>query len=183
MWRLAVLMACAVMAGCGTTFNVDSVARLDSGLSALDFNDVSDQYEDRPTFVNLVERGEDGQLLSIKVDFFGKDSHLYIPVESASDLLSFIDKYEKWQALAIQRDEQLEKTIGKTAGWGAFQLEAKFFSGSVGHHFFVVRQCAVGCRQIEDFYFDLEGAKTLRALLLDMKEGRLEPLNVDAIYQ
>ncbi len=185
MLRTAILLCLVVLSGCTGSLKPNSETRLDTPLTVRDFNDVSDQYSARPTFVSLVERYQTGMMLSIKVDMFGTDSHLYIPEQAVPELLPFIDKYFEWEKLASSRGDQLDKEIGTAQGWGAFKLKAHFFSGNVDRHFLAIRQCALGCfggEGDEEFYFDREEAKVLRELMVDLRDGNLKMLNTDEVY-
>lgn len=185
--RVLIFGACllALLAGCTGSLKPNAATRLDTPLVVRDFNDASDQYAARPTFVSLVERYQTGMMLSIKVDLYGTNAHLYIPEQSVAELLPLIDKYLEWEALAMERGDQLQKEIGAAPGWGAFKLNLLFFSGAMGSHFLVVRQCALGCFGGEgdySFYFDREGAQQLRDLAVDLRDGNLKMLDVDKVY-
>ena len=182
----ALMLSTLLVAGCTGAIQPNTETRLDSELAVLDFNDSADAYLERPTFVSLVERYGSGKMLSIKVDLYGTDSHLYVPLESSADVTSMIDKYLSWQETATERGDQIEKEISTVDGWGAFKLKGIFFSGGVGRHFLVINQCAMGCigASSEDyFYFDKSNAQHFKKLIHDMQSGRLKMLDVDSIYK
>ena len=186
MKKIILLMVMAALSGCMGSVKSGSETRLDTPLVIRDFNDVSDDYAARPTFVSVVERHQSGKMLSIKVDLFGADSHLYIPEEAVPSLLPMVDKYLEWEAMASERGDQLDKEIGSVSGWGAFKLKLHFFSGNVDWHYLVIRQCAFTCMGAESedaFYFDRKGAEDLRRLLVQLGDGSLQTLNTDEVYQ
>lgn len=172
--------------GCAGSIQSGTETRLNSDLRASDYNDASDQYTERPTFVSKVERIGTGEMLWIKVDQYGTDENLYIPIQSVPELTSAIDKYFEWEAKAKSRGDQIDKKIAKINGWAQFKLDTLFFSASPESHYFVIRQCVLGCLSADatdEFYFNRENSSKLKMLLSDFDSGNLKSLDVDAIYK
>ena len=184
--RITAVALCIIVAGCAGAMRAKTETHLNTPLHVLDFNDMSDRYSERPTFVSLVERHQADLMLSINVDLFGQDSYLYIPREDVSRLLPLIDKYLEWREIANQRGERLDREIGEVDGWGSFNLKLSFFSGAADHHFLVIRQCVAGCISAsneQDFYFDARNARLFRDLLVGLRDGNLQMLDADQIYK
>lgn len=180
-----VLFLCGALVGCMGAIDRNSERRVSSDLAVLDFNDVYDRYTPQPTSVSLVDRVQSGPMLSIYVDQYGANSHLYIPEESAEALAALIKKYLEWEALASERGDQLDKEIGATKGWGEFNLTAHFSSVGGASHILTLEQCISSCRSVRAqyfFHFDRRGAEELLALLDGLRSDTLAVTD-DSIYQ
>lgn len=179
-----VLFLCGALVGCMGAIDRNSERRVSSDLAVLDFNDVYDRYTPQATAVSLVDRHQSGQMLSIFVDLYGRNSHLYIPEERADEVVPLIEKYLEWESMASERGDQLEKEIGVASGWTGFKLQTKFFSAGAKDHLLVIRQCVLSCGSSHDdtFYFDRAGAVKLLELLDGLKSHSLAVTD-DSVYQ
>lgn len=183
-----IILALGVMllAGCAGSIQGGTETRLNSDLRVSDYNDASDRYTERPTFVSKVERIGTGEMLWIKVDKYGVNEDLYIPIQSVPDLSAAINKYFEWEGKAKARGDQIDKRIAKIDGWAQFKLDTMFFSASPESHYFVISQCVLGCLSADatdEFLFDRKNSSRLKLLLSDFANGKLKTVDVDAIYQ
>jgi len=174
-----------MVAGCGT-WQPGGATRVPTELRVLAYNDISDAYLPRPTFLTLRERVGASSMLQITVDQYGEDSDLYISKAAAPLLSDAVSKFAEWEAIAMQRGDLLDKEIAVVEGEAGMEYTASLHSGNETLHYMVIRQCYSACSYAQDsetYYFDRENALILKATLDDFSSGRIQPKDSDLIYK
>lgn len=181
------LGAVLLLTGCGS-WAPNGETRIQSDIAVLEYNDLRDNYMERPTFVSLRQRIGAEPALQIEVDQYGvEDGQLYFTPQSAQPLIDQIDKYLEWEAIALERGDQIDRKIGEAPSISGFKYVTSFFSGNAKSHYFVLGQCIMGCLTGIDqkyrFYFDHENAVRLQGLLTQFRDGKVQALNEDEVYK
>lgn len=164
-----------------------SGTRISSNVQAMEYNSISANYLERPTFVKLRENMGGEQVLVITMDAYGtENADIYIPPSAAPEVLGFIEKYEEWEALARERGDMITRDIGEVPNFTGFRLKAEFHSGNEDRHFLVLSQCVWACGLSDggtSQYFSREQAKNLKSLLSDYISGDIQPTKEDEVYR
>lgn len=174
-----------MVAGCGT-WEPGGETRVPTELRVLGYNDISDAYLPRPTFLTLRERVGASPMLQITVDQYGQDSDLYISKAAAPLLSDAVSKFAEWEEIAMQRGDLLDKEIAVVEGEVGMQYQVSFHSGNQALHYMVIRQCYSACsytRESETYYFDKKNAFILKETLDDFSSGVIQPKDSDLIYK
>ena len=174
-----------LLAGCAGTLDKSSITRVDSDLTVLDYNDITNRYADQPTFVDVGKRNGAGKMLIVEADLYGPGATFYFPEEDALATVQIINKYFDWRKTAMERGDTLKKGLGKASSWSQFDNRFRFFSANPSRHLLEVKLCPLGCSSSNNpvIYFDEQGARELKALLLALQQGDLNTRDSDAIYQ
>lgn len=164
---------------------LEKSTRINSNLKASGFNDLSSEYIARPTFVSLEEYDEGTK--AIKVDmtrYDGRYNSFDYPLEFTAEYIALIDNFLKWEKLALERKDQLEKLVGTAPAWkgGTGQFEFTFFSGNQFSHYLLVKYCNHGDCDYREHYYDTENALILKKLLTDAASGQISTIRTDEIY-
>lgn len=169
--------------GCAT-FNE---TRLSSSLAVKEFNSVYSTYANRPTFVKLHDYGGKDKSLLVEMDTYHPSHYslLNFGFDYVDEYISHIDKYLKWESLAQQRGDMLTKDIGSSYSQGKWhKYEFRFYSGNSKNHYLEISNCSLMCVEGSTIqYYDTVAAKELRRLLVNLKNGDLNTVNSEELYQ
>lgn len=177
---LTILLSIFILSGCVSKPVIET--RVTTDLKSYEFNDLSSTYMPRPTFV-AVEQYRSTRFLHVKVDSYGQstpsnntDKHIAFNVVKLDEYISMIDKYLKWESLAVERADKLDKHIGTVDA--VSELSFDFYSANSTNHYLVITTVTGGYHQW-DTYFPKEEAEKLKQLLTDFKDGKLQPVDTD----
>jgi len=184
----------AAASGCTSIAKQTNVA---TRLSASEFNSVTSAYEERPTFVSLQTYSSGVIGLVIDMDEYGMGKGAQVGYDMPNDYvipfdttkvdayLPLIDKYFEWAELARSRGDVIQREIGTAPGAGyqaSGEIKFTLNSGSASRQYLLLELCIIGVCQ-NPMNFTPENARELRALLMRVKEGRVEHLDEAAIYK
>lgn len=150
--------------------------RIPITFQALEFNSVASQYLKRPTWVEL-----DSDYLFIYIDNIGKKGKFFTSQEASISHVKLIDKFLKWEAIAVESGDLLDKDIGTSESAGSIKYKYMFHSGNTKQHYLILEKCLWGCNGSR-FYFDRDGAQGLRALLESYSMGTLKKEDTSSKY-
>lgn len=189
--KMTMMALLTFLAACTTAVEVK---RVTSPVSAKQFNSLNSKYMHRPTFAEVAEMSNGQSVLVLKMDPYGYSKYGIHPQKSfarqyVQENIALIDKFLKWSEVATQRGDLVDKEIGKAPAWNNSGVPNSnryyFHSGNEYSHLLEISNCAVGtCADETPFYFDVNGARQLKTLLLSHQSGRLAPnLTEDDPYQ
>lgn len=147
-----------------------------------EFDEDTDRYEERPTFVTLHENGKWQDWLEIDVDFekvtdydlINKgNAFLGVSKDSALQSIAAIDTYLEWESMAKQDDDIVWKNIARIEEDAKYaDLRYEFFSASTNSHYLVVSGCSLGiCDDRTRMFFDRENAIRYKDFLTKWVSG------------
>ncbi len=181
---IAVVLA-LTLAACGGL--KPGAVTINERLPAMDYNSISNQYSERLTEVAIqgVVGGED--VLTVWMDAFrpgtAYSQKVMFPKDKVDSFVSMIDKYLEWAAMAKERGDMLDKEIGSEFAQAGMRNKLSIYSGSVDAHLLVIKPCTpFGCGDAQPQYYDEEGAKELRDLLIRFSNNQLK-ITDDSVYQ
>ncbi|ELY3410654.1 hypothetical protein SMW94_004603 [Vibrio parahaemolyticus] len=181
----------AVIYGC---VSVSKEHRLSPSFQSLEFNSLLSEYKARPTFVSLLEMSDGEEVLSIKMDSYLASSDGIKPSISISrkyvdENIEAIEKYLKWNKLALDRKDQFTKEIAITKSWDNAGVTVEnrytFHSGNEFNHYLEIVTCSLGiCNpsQKSPIMLNSNGATELVKELNDFRTGSVSKTNVDSVY-
>ncbi|EGQ8062058.1 hypothetical protein MWT71_004806 [Vibrio parahaemolyticus] len=181
----------AVISGC---VSVSKEHRLSPSFQSLEFNSLLSEYKARPTFVSLLEMSDGEEVLSIKMDSYLASSDGIKPSISISrkyvdENIEAIEKYLKWNKLALDRKDQFTKEIAITKSWDNAGVTVEnrytFHSGNEFNHYLEIVTCSLGiCNpsQKSPIMLNSNGATELVKELNDFRTGSVSKTNVDSVY-
>lgn len=175
--------AATVLFGCAAGM-VNTSQSIPSALVAKEYNDVSAQYVDRPTFVSIEIMRDGSKVLAITMRTFGvnafgsNDRTVRIFEADRQGYIDAIDKYFAWEKRATERNDRLEKEIVVVKCPNGFKHALSFYSGNEALHFFVISFAdsgLLGKIRVPAMVFDRSNAATLRQMLTDLpsKSGKV----------
>ena len=184
MKKILFILTLTTLVACGGITNID---RFESGVTAKQFNDVTSNYEDRPSFTSIRHHSNDTVSLTITMDLYGNgistrdfDSAL-IP-----KYIEVIDKYISWESKAAFRGDIFTKEIATIKAGGMqsdYKYKFMFHSGNDTDHYLVVTVCTfLMCLPENDQVYNLDNAKILKSALLDFKARGIKAVNVSNEY-
>jgi len=187
--KLLILFALIALTSCTTVKNSTNIS---TALNAKAYNTIASQYLDRPTFVSIEDMSTGENVLSVKMERYGVDKYgnktitIRFSKASVDDYLSMIEKYEKWEEMAVSRSDIFTKDIGVAHSWSNgmdVTLKLTFHSGNALQHFLSVMPCAAGtCLPDDTVYFDKKNVLYLKNLLSNFKSGNIKQKDIDAVY-
>ncbi|EJV9424528.1 hypothetical protein N7893_004265 [Vibrio vulnificus] len=181
----------AVISGC---VSVSKEHRLSHSFQSLEFNSLLSEYKARPTFVSLLEMSDGEEVLNIKMDSYLASSDGIKPSISISrkyvdENIEAIEKYLKWNKLALDRKDQFTKEIAITKSWDNAGVTVEnrytFHSGNEFNHYLEIVTCSLGiCNpsQKSPIMLNSNGATELVKELNDFRTGSVSKTNVDSVY-
>lgn len=182
-----------IVAACTT---VSSETRLASPFKASEFNDVTSQYLERPTFLSIQSFSDGNTALKVLMDEYGTgySATLGVVTEHATyfdqryvpTYLPLIDKYLEWETLARERGDLIEREIGSTKTWGsAGDIDMKFsiYSASQSLHLLVVQACVLGTCTEKALHLSRPNVEKFRGVLADFGRGDIGNISDDAVYR
>jgi len=160
---------------------------VNESLPAMDYNSISNQYSERHTQIAIqgVVGGED--VLTVYMDSYRPGDSYFRKIMFSRDRVSeytgLIDKYLEWAEMAVSRQDMLDKEIGSAWGQPGMKNRFSIFSASADKPLLVIKSCTpLGCSEPFPQYYDQEGAKDLRALLVKFQNDELKVTD-DSVYQ
>ncbi|EHK5112028.1 hypothetical protein M2G95_19770 [Vibrio vulnificus] len=181
----------AVISGC---VSVSKEHRLSPSFQSLEFNSLLSEYKARPTFVSLLEMSDGEEVLNIKMDSYLASSDGIKPSISISrkyvdENIEAIEKYLKWNKLALDRKDQFTKEIAITKSWDNAGVTVEnrytFHSGNEFNHYLEIVTCSLSiCNpsQKSPIMLNSNGATELVKELYDFRTGSVSKTNVDSVY-
>ncbi|MFM2657481.1 hypothetical protein [Vibrio owensii] len=181
----------AVISGC---VSVSKEHRLSSNFQSLEFNSLLSEYKARPTFVSLLEMSDGEEVLNIKMDSYlvssdGIKPSISISRKYVDENIEAIEKYLKWNTLALDRKDQFTKEIAITKSWDNAGVTVEnrytFHSGNELNHYLEIVTCSLGiCNpsQKSPIMLNSNGATELVKELNDFRTGNFTKTNVDSVY-
>jgi len=104
--------------------------RIESSVTALDYNSISSTYEKRPTFAEL-HNVAGKNVLELKMNSYGtRDIWVVFHQDHVAEYLSAIDKFEEWRKIATERKEMISKEISKVSAYGGATLVFTFHAAA-----------------------------------------------------
>ena len=160
--------------------------RVNSSLQGSEFNDIAHRYMQQPTTITLV-----GDVGNIRISYETYDSTIreqYFSKKYVNDYLKLIDKYLAWEKLATSSGDQFQKIIGSAPDTVLGTVTFSFYSGNAHSHYLIIEgmgKYQKDGQSIEnvDLYFDKTNVLKLRQLFNDLRDGKVEHLDVDAKYK
>lgn len=157
--------------------------RIPITFSASTYNEIANEYLERPTFAILNTRKKGKSWLDVSMERYGKSEYgnAYInnsfTQEHCDQYIAFIDKYLEWETIATRDGDMIDKKIGKAKNIN-MGLNFGFYSASSKAHFLII-----GYSLDHGQYFSKENAIALKDLLLRYKNNELKPVNTESKYQ
>lgn len=176
---LAVICLSAV--GCASSIAPGGTARVDTDVRFLDYNEIHDQYAERPTSVTVNQQRNGNLFLKFQIDLYGQDLTLWVPQSSVDPFLAALDKFLEWEALASERGDLLDKDIGRVPGYSGLRIETAFYSGTKERHYMSLEQCSLVCPG-PFVYLNRSQAENVKGLLNRFAAGEITPANTDSVY-
>lgn len=182
----------AAISGC---VSVSKEYRLSTNVQSLEFNSLLSEYKVRPTFVSLLEMSDGDEVLNIKMDSYlsssdGIKPSISIARKYVDENIAAIDKYLKWEKIALNRKDQFTKEIAVTKSWdnSGATIENKyiFHSGNEFNHYLEIVTCSLGiCNPSNKspIMLDSHGAIALEKVLSDFGAGSVSKTDVDSVYK
>lgn len=180
--KMIALILLVTATGCAT---VKESTRIDTALTAREFNAIASQYLFRPTFVEMRLMNDGEQYLFVSTTAYsGEQQGLHFAKSRADGYIALINKYLKWESLARERQDSFTKEIGKDEAWkdsSTSQLAFTFHSGNATTHYLDIAFCSVGTC-LDGLYFDRGNAQALQSLLQSFKSGTLKHKEISSAY-
>jgi hypothetical protein len=163
-----------VLTGCATT----KPQIYPSTVRGADYNSIAERYTVMPTTAE-VDTGLGGvQYLIYRVDlysFSGGSQNIFmlnISKENGMSIIALIDKYLKWEEIALRDGDQLDKEIGTAKEvLGGNEYKFSFHSGNKKDHFLSVSMCMTfTCTSTG--YFDKANAALLKNEISQFLTGK-----------
>jgi hypothetical protein len=162
--------------------------RIPTKVSLMTYNSLASTYMERPTFATLytykdesyirVEAKTYGTKYTKSLGAYDEKMIVRISLTQTSDFISAIDKYLKWNDLAIKNKDIIEKPISQTETiqfiWMDAYTKFGFYSGSATSHYLTMTNCTiVGLTpdMCKDSYVDKKNALNLKELILAYQNG------------
>lgn len=182
MRNLLLLAVFGLMAvGCASSIAPGGTARVDTDVRFLDYNEIHDQYAERPTSVTVNEQRNGKLFLKFQIDRYGQDLTLWVPQSSVDSFVAMLDKFLEWEALASERGDLLDKHIGRVPGYSGLRIETAFYSGTKERHYMSLEQCSLVCPG-PFVYLNRFQAENVKGLLNRFGAGEITPANTDSVY-
>lgn len=162
--------------------------KISPSFSALDFNDVTSNYLEVPTFVTLSDLNKGDSEFRVEFDKYGVNEYgldyemVRFRKSAIPEYRAHIAKFLEWEAIASEDGDILDKEIGTAAGIRG-KLKFLFHSGSAQRHFLVIRFCTIGVCTDSDLVLDRQGAEGLGADLAAFAERGVAPVKIDDKYR
>lgn len=174
-----------LLAGCA---GVEQIDRIESKISAKEFNDLTSSYENRPTFMSVRKHSNGTESLTFEMDLYGSGvSTRDFDKTRISEYVATIDKYIEWEAKAVSKGDIFTKEIATIKAGGTqsdYKYKFVFHSGNAKKHYLTITVCTwIMCIPENDQVYDLSNAKMLKSTLLDYKEGLITVENISSQYQ
>jgi len=174
-----------VLVGCTT---IEQSTRITTNLQAKEYNSISARYMNRPTFSAIEKMSDSSTVLAISRDNYGSTaSPLRFSKDNVSGYILLIDKYFKWEKLAMSRGDAITKEIGKENSWGntiSGSFKFTFHSGNSAIHYLSISFCAAGtCLDDQALYFDSKNTQILKELLLQLSSGAVNTKSINSVYK
>lgn len=152
--------------------------------SALQYNSISSKYIESLTVVEYALMNSGKSWVSITMNKYGKDQYgtqntvlTTFVTEHCQEYIDLIDKYLEWETLASKDGDVINKPIGKAMGQ-IFDMHFGFHSGNSTSHYL-----SIGLWGGDVQYYDKNGAKQLRELLVKYQQGNLKSVDANSKYQ
>lgn len=179
--QLALLLMFCV-AGCVAP---EASKRIQSRVTALEYNSVSSTYEKRPTFAEI-HKTSGKKLLQLTMNSYGsRNIWIAFHEDRIPEYIAAIDKFVEWKKLATQRNESISKEIASISSNLGVKLVFTFHSARLGHHFL---QITVGSSGLlgtipidSGMMFDSGDLESLKSMIKELPDAKVE--NLDAIYK
>lgn len=191
--RILIGSLAAVVSAC-TTLSAET--RISSALRASEFNEVGSEYLERPTFVSVQSFSDGNTALQVLMDEYGTGydpllktttQHVtYFDKRYVADYLPLIDKYLEWEALAIERGDQIDRPVGVAKTWGVGgDIELKFgiYSSKTSQHLLIIERCAFGTCVDKALNLTRSNASVLRSLLVDFAANKIGHVDTQSVYK
>lgn len=157
--------------------------RLSTKMKVSDFNQVSSEYMERPTFVSLRKLSSNEAIFIDYTPYGVKATGIFIPKKSVDDALIHIAKYKQWNEQAKTNGDSFEKDIGKIPSAAGIGALFSFYSGNAKNHYLIISSCALGmCTKDTKMFFDEKNVNELELLLTKFKNGELVLEDVSKKY-
>ncbi|MFH4436207.1 hypothetical protein [Vibrio diabolicus] len=188
------LVSMAIVAAISGCASVSKQHRLSSNVQSLEFNSLLSEYKARPTFVSLLEMSDGEEVLNIKMDSYlassdGVKPSISIARKYVDENIEAIEKYLKWNTIALDRKDQFTKEIAITKSWDnsgvTIENRYTFHSGNEFNHYLEIVTCSLGtCNpsQKSPIMLDSQGAMVLIKELNDFRAGSFSKTSIDSVY-
>jgi hypothetical protein len=163
--------------------------RIPTKVSLMTYNSLASAYMERPTFATLYTY-KDESYIRVEAKTYGTehvkylgtiDKKMLVRISSTQtrDFINAIDKYLKWNDLAIKNKDIVEKTISQTETIQFMKLfdsytKFGFYSGSATSHYLTITNCTIASLIPDmciDSYIDKKNALNLKELILAYQNG------------
>lgn len=183
--RIGIVLLAVLLSACASMQSTP----IRSDLEVHEYNDISRQYMDRPTYVSI-SGSKGNQRLKLSFDPYGiagAGDYAMFSAKYSDTYIELIEKYLNWNDLATKEGDILDKKIGSGPIYTGLSLEFSFFSSNESSHYLVLTlcslgSCAMGMNDSRSLYFTKADAATLLDLIKKLKSGELPGDDVGAKY-
>lgn len=166
----------SILSSCAS---VENEARLTETLLAKQYNSITKQFENRPTFLSLESISKNEESLTISFDHYGAHVSKYRFLRSEIDsYIASISKFISWQSIALRDGDLLTKEIARVKSWSfgvSAELVFTFHSGNKINHYLDIVFCTAGsCFNNEAMSLDIENAIKLKETLITFQKNKLK---------
>jgi hypothetical protein len=162
--------------------------RIPTKANLMTYNSLASTYMERPTFATLYTY-KDESYIRVEAKTYGtehvkylgtidKKMLLHISSTQTTDFISAIDKYLKWNDLAIKNKDIIEKPISQTETiqftWIDVYTKFGFYSGSATSHYLTMNNCMIvslNPDMCNTSFVDKKNALKLKELILAYQNG------------
>ena len=151
--------------------------RINTGLSAVRFNDISRSNYEYPVRVEYTEK-----MLLVYAEGYGSMPSTYmITKKMIPELLESIDKYFEWEKLAVERNETITKRI-RSIDYHLTSLVVDFHSANARTHLFTLG-FIMKPSSVYDLCLTKENVVIFRKLISDYMNDAIQTEKTDSIYK
>lgn len=158
--------------------------RFNTSVELVEFFSESRGYVEKPTFGEIIENKK-GYFYYLKAPKYGTGVSWVIVEKSEVDIWeSAIEKYLKWNELATQNKDMIEKEITRYNSPYSMNIRLEFYSGNETTHYLSIKSCQSGLIQIctPMAMLNKKNAILLKKELKLFKNGNLKYEDISSKY-
>ena len=177
-----IVAAVLFLTGCATP---QASRRIESSVSAVDYNSISSTYDRRPTFAEI-HKISGKNVLELKMNSYGsRDIWIVFHQDHVDKYIAAIDKFTEWKKIASGRGEMISKEIVKLPAQPGATLIFTFHSVENARFLLQVTVGSTGLLGTipidRGMMFDSSELDSLKALLRTLPQEKIE--STDSIYK
>jgi hypothetical protein len=132
----------ASLAGC-SSFTPNKETRFTTSVTISEYNNLASEYMHKPTF-GTIQHFDDYDAYYLRADRYGQGYlGIYITPENIEHYETALNKYLKWNDIALESKDLIDKTI-VSFNQTMTTWKLNFFSGNEHSHYFNVLACSDG---------------------------------------